>query len=213
MLLQMPPKLKNEMFNSIESRLDSYMDSRTYPDEIATTLNFILKDEFERYRTDIDENYYNLKPVFVGEYFVDPKNPYQTRVFCHQGTEACSPIPIKRGVIGRGIRTGKDQYVSDVTKDKDHVGCDPNMEGSELVLLTWSDPYSSGPYKDCKIPLAALDLDFNVKNALEQEDILRLRRIWDLWGKRIFPGEPSFLPKKDIYKAALSESLLIKRSA
>jgi len=83
--------------------------------EIATTFNFILFDEFTKA---------NLMPVFVGEYFVGPAQPDQTRVFCHQGTEACSPIPIRRGVIGRAVTAGKDQYVPDVTKDKSHVGCD-----------------------------------------------------------------------------------------
>ncbi len=213
MPLEMPSKIKKEMFDSIESRLDAYMDGRVYPFEIATTLNFILHDEFDKYRIDIEENYYTLKPVFVGEYFVDPKNPYQTRVFCHQGTEACSPIPIKRGVIGRGIRTGRDQYVPDVTKDIEHVGCDPNMQGSELVLLTWSDPYHSGPYQGYKIPLAALDLDFNIKNALKYEDVQRLRKIWDRWGKKIFPGEPLFLPKKEIYETAMNEGLILRKSA
>ena len=199
----MPSELKREMFNSIELRLNSYMQGRIYPYEIATTLNFILKSEFEKFRIDREENYYSLKPVFVGEYFVDPKSPYQTRVYCHQGTEACSPIPIKRGVIGRAIKTGNDQYVPDVTLDSNHVGCDPNMEGSELVLLSWSDPYTNGPYKNKVIPLGALDLDFNIKNAVNPEDIHKLRNIWDLWGKKIFPGEPKFLPRMTDYHSVL----------
>lgn len=102
-------------FEQLASRLSSYMETRTYPMEIATTFNFILFDEFTKA---------NLMPVFVGEYFVGPAQPDQTRVFCHQGTEACSPIPIRRGVIGRAVTAGKDQYVPDVTKDKSHVGCD-----------------------------------------------------------------------------------------
>ncbi len=201
--------LKKEMFSSIELRLNSYMNGRIYPFEIATTLNFILYNEFNKYREDLEGNACFLKPVFVGEYIVDKNNPYQTRVFCHQGTEACSPIPIKRGVIGRAIRTGRDQYVPDVTKDLEHIGCDPNMEGSELVLNSWSDHYPSGPYRGLQLPLGVLDLDFNIKNALELKDIQKLRNIWNVWGKKIFPGYPTFLPLKEVYKDAFEISLLM----
>lgn len=191
--------LRKEMFDSLERRLESYMPGRIYSTEIATTFNFILYSEFSKRRRTkwwrIWEHY-SLKPVFVGEYVVDKNHPSQTRVFCHQGTEACSPIPITKGVIGRAIRTGKDQYVPDVTKDPEHVGCDPNMEGSELVLISWSDPYPLGPYKGEKIPVAVLDLDFNIKNALLEEEIRRLREIWDDYGKRIFSGPPKFQPKR-----------------
>ena len=45
------------------------------------------------------------------------------------------------------------------------------MEGSELVLIAWSDPYSSGFYKDKRVPVATLDLDVNVKNAFSGEDV------------------------------------------
>ncbi len=175
---------------SIESRLDAYMKGRVYPNEIATTFNFVLRDELEKA---------GLKPVFVGQYFVDPAECEQTRVYCHQGTEACSPIPIKRGVIGRAVRTGEDQYVSDVTKDSNHVSCDPDMEGSELVLVSLSDPYKEGQCKEYSIPLGVLDLDFNVKEALSEKEIRGLRRIWDEYGKLIFPGEPGFAPKGELF--------------
>ena len=137
---------------------------------------------------------------------MDKKYPYQTRVFSHQGTEACSPIPVWTGVIGRSIRTGHDQYVPNVTEDQDHVGCDPSMQGSELVLLSWSDPYPRGPYKNKPFPLGVLDIDLNVKDALEISDIERLRKIWNMWGKKIFPGYPTFLPKKDAYPYLLKAS-------
>lgn len=196
----MPQKLKREMFDSIELRLSSYMPGRIYPTEIATTFNFILYDEFKKKRRDDPWwkfwKRYSLKPTFVGQYMIDKSSPYQTRVYSHQGTEACSPIEIKRGVIGRAIRTGQDQYVPDVTKDYDHVGCDPNMEGSELVLISWSNPYPSGPYTGKEIPLGVLDIDLNVKNVLIEEDIHRVRKIWDTYGKQIFPGSPKFLPKR-----------------
>ncbi|MDO8508756.1 MAG: hypothetical protein Q7S27_03675 [Nanoarchaeota archaeon] len=201
----MPRKFKEEMFDSIDSRLLSYMPERRYPTEIATTFNFILYDEFKKNREYNGMNY-NLKPIFVGQYMVDPLKPEQTRVYSHQGTEACSPISISRGVIGRAIRTGLDQYVPDVTKDSNHIGCDPDMEGSELVLLSLSDPYLKGHYQGSKIPLGVLDLDFNIKNALEKEDIDCLRKIWDMWGKKIFPGHPKFLPRKEAYKSYLMAS-------
>lgn len=192
---QILPRQKREMFDSIESRLSSYMEGRVLSEEIAGTFNYILIDEFRKY---------NLKPIFVGQYKIDESNPLQTRVFSWQGTEACSPIPINRGVIGRAIRTGKDQYVPDVTKDQNHVGCDPNMEGSELVLLSWSDPYISPYNKKIMAPLGVLDLDFNIKNALEKEDMKKMREIWDVYGKQIFPGIPKFLHQKPIsYKIAV----------
>lgn len=175
---------------AVEKRLDGYMEGRKYSSEIATTFNFVLRDEFERA---------GLKPVFVGQYFVDPENPEQTRVYCHQGTEACSPIPIKRGVIGRAVRSGRDQYVPDVTADTNHVSCDPDMEGSELVLVSLSDPYKEGQYKGYSIPLGVLDLDFNVKEALSEKEMQGLRKIWDKYGKLIFPGEPAFEPKGELF--------------
>lgn len=177
-------------YDAIKSRLDAYMKGRVYPGEIATTFNFVLRDEFEKA---------GLKPVFVGQYFTDPAECEQTRVYCHQGTEACSPIPIKRGVIGHAARTGEDQYVPDVTNDSNHVSCDPDMEGSELVLVSLSDPYKEGQYKGCSIPLGVLDLDFNVKEALSEKEIQELRKIWDKYGKLIFPGEPTFAPKGELF--------------
>jgi putative methionine-R-sulfoxide reductase with GAF domain len=158
--------------------------------EIATTFNFILFDEFSKA---------GMKPVFVGEYFVDPAAPGQTRVFCHQGSEACSPIPIRRGVIGRAVTTGKDQYAPDVTKDKSHVGCDPNMQGSELVLISWSEPYPSGKHEGCRVPLGVLDIDLNIKEALSPPDIAALTKIWEKYGKLIFPGVPKFEPEGQLF--------------
>lgn len=178
------------LFDSLSQRLDSYMQGRVYPSEIATTFNFILYEEFSKA---------GLKPVFVGEYFVDPASPDQTRVFCHQGTEACSPIPIRRGVIGRAVTTGSDQYVPDVTKDKSHVGCDPNMQGSELVLISWSEPYCKGAQKDNSVPLGVLDIDLNVKEAFSEQEIAQLRSIWGKYGKLIFPGKASFEPKAGLF--------------
>lgn len=177
-------------FRYLEKRLSAYMEGRAYPTEIATTFNFILYDGFSKA---------GLKPVFVGQYFVDPANPEQTRVFCHQGTEACSPIPIRTGVIGRAVRSGRDQYVPDVTKDPDHIGCDPDMKGSELVLVSWSEPYVNGEFSGRRVPLGALDLDFNVKDALSGEDVKAIRKIWDAYGKLIFPGKPGFLPKGRLF--------------
>ena len=180
-------------FGSIKKHLDNYTASCIYIPEIATKFNSKLKQEFEKY---------DLKPVFVGEYFVDPQNPSQTRIFCHQGTDACSPIPITRGIIGRAIRTGQDQYIPDITKDSEHVQCDPNMEGSELVLITWSDPYKIIEFAGHSIPLGVLDLDLNVKNALLYEDISTLREIWDVYGKKIFPGPPTFVPTAELIAAS-----------
>ncbi|GEM_PF-2206133 len=191
-------ELVEEMFGSIEKRLAVYMEGRVYPNEIATTFNFILYDEFSKQRKGSDDKIYSLNPVFVGQYFVDPASPIQTRVFSHHGTEACSPIPIRRGVIGRAVRTGADQYVPDVTKDSEHVGCDPNMGGSELVLISWSEPYGQGRYQGKSAPMGVLDLDFNVKNVLSIEDTARLRRIWDTYGPKIFPGQATFEPKESL---------------
>ncbi|MEM2137810.1 MAG: hypothetical protein QW568_01865 [Candidatus Anstonellaceae archaeon] len=175
---------------AIATRLSAYMETRIYSMEIATTFNFLLFDEFSKAA---------LKPIFVGEYFVDPASPEQTRVFCHQGTEACSPISIRRGVIGRAVSTGQDQYVPDVTKDKAHVGCDPNMEGSELVLISWSEPYPSGQHKGCRVPLGVLDIDLNVKDAFSEKDIAELKKIWEKYGKKIFPGVAQFEPKGRLF--------------
>ncbi len=186
-----------EMLDSIEKRLLTTMEGRKYPEEIARTFNYILHDEFDRERKVEGGGSYSLKPTFVGQYFVDPENPTQTRVYSGHGTEACSPIPIERGVIGRAIRTGKDQYVPDVTKDEEHVACDNEMRGTEVVLLTWSEPYTSGRLEGCKVPLAVLDIDLNVVDAFLEADINRLRRIWLPYGKRIFPGEPSFTLPED----------------
>ena len=185
-MVEMPQRLKKEMFDLIEKRLMSDLEGCIYPEEIATKFNYVLYDEFKAIREGR-----SLHPVFVGQYKVDPNNPEQTRVFSHHGTEACSPIPIDKGIIGRAVRTRKDQYVPDVTKDPDHVGCDPNMEGSELVLLSLSKPLPYGSSEIPSKPLGVLDLDFNIKNALTEEDKQRLRSIWDTYGKRIFP-EPQF---------------------
>ena len=176
--------------NSIESRIDSYMQGRVYSTEIATTLNSILYDEFSKS---------NMKPTFSGEYFIDYQNPDLIRVYCHQGTEACSPIESKRkGVIWRAIKTGQDQYVPDVTKDTEHIGCDPNMQGSELVLLSWSNPYEEIRFAGHSIPLGVLDIDLNIKDALIIKDIERLRKIWNKYGKLVFPGSPIFFPGNNI---------------
>jgi len=167
-------KIPKELYGKIRERLSAYMVGRVYPSEIATTFNFVLYDEFLKAE---------LKPIFVGEYFIDPKNPDQTRVFSHHGTEACSPLPISRGVIGRAIRTKENQHVPDVTKDDGHVGCDPNMEGCELVLIAWDDK---------KEPIGVLDLDFNIKNVLEESDVLELGKIWDEYYPLIFPKDVKF---------------------
>lgn len=150
---------KSKPFPGVSKRVCRYETGRKLPTEIATTLNYILFDEFRKS---------SLNPTFVGQYIVDSENPSQTRVFCHQGTEACSPIPISRGVIGRAVRTGRNQYVPDVTRDSEHVGCDPAMEGSELVLIAWSKPYSeknpfAGESVRKRVPLGVLDIDLNVK--------------------------------------------------
>lgn len=207
---------EKSLFDRMDGRLEAYMKGRVYPPEIATTFNYILYDEFSKA---------GLKPVFVGQYVVDPDNPEQTRVVCHQGTEACSPIPIKRGVIGRAVRTGKDQHVPDVTNsalyvsydfihgnmagdlvdesnaagDSLHVSCDAGMQGSEVVLTAWSDPYADGEYKGCRVPLGVLDIDLNVKEALSEKGITRMRQTWDRWGKYIFSGGPGFTPKGELY--------------
>ena len=184
----MSQESKTRMYD-LENRLYS-MRGQIYRTEIATIFNSTLKDEFEKA---------NLKPVFVGQYFIDPKDNEKVRVLCHQGTDACSPIPTERGgVIWRAIRTGVDQYVKDVTKDREHVGCDPNMQGSELVLLSWSDPYKNIELGGHSVPLGVLDIDLNIKDALSMEEIERLRKLWDVYGKKVFPGEPEFLPGKFI---------------
>jgi putative methionine-R-sulfoxide reductase with GAF domain len=198
----MPNRLKEEMLDSIERRVSSYLDGRIYGEEVASTLNFILYDEFNKERINGNPLAWSLKPVFVGEYRVDPAKPSQTRLFCHQGTEACSPIPIIRGVIGRAIREGKDQYVADVTADPEHVSCDPNMEGSELVIVKLSDPYSiTNPYGigyvGKRVPKGVIDIDWNVKDALSNKH-LRERLIKTLRPclDRIFPGEANYAPSE-----------------
>lgn len=221
-MLRIPSQtLRDRIIDGVEERLDSYLQGRVYPWEIATTFNFVLYDEFSKLRLDPEDPTYahnlemwskgeipplealfritaSLIPVFTGEYIVDPKEPYQTRVYSHHGTEACSPIPIQRGVIGRAVRTGEDQYVPDVTKDPLHVGCDPTMEGTEVVLISWSEPYSSGDHKGRVVPYGVLDLDFGRKMAVSEKDAERLRRIWDKYGKLIFPGEAPFDPTEEI---------------
>lgn len=204
MVIRMPPELKSQILAGIENRLAGYLEGRTHPTEVATTFNYILYDEFAKPRPNGSNQEHSLKPVFVGEYFVDPVNPTQTRVFSHQGTEACSPIPISRGVIGRAVRTGADQYVPDVTQDPEHVGCDPNMEGSELVLLAWSQPFTEGNphgagYIGRQVPLGVLDLDFNIKNALNRQERRRLKKVWEKYAKRIFPGEAQFTPQGELF--------------
>lgn len=199
---KMPASLKQEMLDAIAERIPPYLQGRVFPTEIATTFNYVLWDEFELERR-ADGGIFSLRPVFVGEYFVDPANPSQTRVFSHHGSEACSPIPITRGVIGRAIRTGKDQYVPDVTKDTNHVGCDPNMQGSELVLLAWSRPYSStNPYGQGyvgkRVPLGVLDLDFNIKKALNRRERSQLKKIWEAVSPNIFPGEAQYRPSSEM---------------
>ena len=84
------------------------------------------------------------------------------------------------------------------------------MEGTELVLISWSDPYPNGPYKDKPIPLGVLDLDINIKDAFSEEDQKSLREIWDVWGKRIFPGKAKFFPRKSTYSRALSRGHLYR---
>jgi putative methionine-R-sulfoxide reductase with GAF domain len=193
---RMPSTLRVDMFDSIEGRLRSYMRGRVQPPEIAATFNFILYDELGKDReTNGAAGTFNLRPEFVGQYRIDKSNPTQTRLFSHQGTEACSPIPIKRGIIGRAITTGKNQYIPDVRKDLSHIACAEVMEesgGTEIVLLSWSDPYTSGDYKGERIPLGVLDIDLKVLDAFSREDVEKLHRIWRPYGKLIFPGEPEF---------------------
>lgn len=170
---------------NMKHRLSAYMENRVYPTEIATTFNYILWDEFTKM---------GLNPVFVGQYQVDPAKPDQTRVYSHHGSEACSPLPISGGVIGRAIRTGEDQYVPDVTKDKEHIGCDPDMHGSERVLISWSEPFRAGANAGKQTALGVLDLDFHTKDTLTLELQKELREVWDIYGKLIFPGEAAFKP-------------------
>jgi putative methionine-R-sulfoxide reductase with GAF domain len=202
--MRMPLELRTEMWNSIDNRLKSYMQGREDPSEIATTFNYILYDEFGKDRG-VNGFKFNFNPEFVGEYILDQKVPTQTRVYSHHGTEACSPIPIKHGIIGRSIRTGQDQYIPDVRKDTSHIACSDEMEhgGTEIVLLSWSEPYSTGDYKNLKVPLGVLDIDLKVTDAFSQDDITRLKRVWKPYGKLIFPGEPEFeiTPQlEDIYQ-------------
>ncbi|MCH8823260.1 MAG: hypothetical protein IH984_07090 [Planctomycetes bacterium] len=199
-VLTTPEAVGAQVLDGIEKRLGPYLEGRKFSTEIATTFNFVLFDEFKKLR-ECDSGTLNLKPVFVGEYFVDPENPEQTRVYSHQGSEACSPIPITSGVIGRAVRTGEDQYVPDVREDPEHVGCDPKMEGTELVLIAWSEPYLSGSHKGCTVPLGVLDIDLNVTDALAAPERLRLRSVWAKYCNSIFPGEPSFQPQGELFVA------------
>ena len=191
---RMPLELRTEMWDSIDERLKVYMKGRKEPEEIATTLNFILFGEFGKSRT-LGSGVHALLPEFVGQYRVDSKEPSQIRVYSHHGSEACSPIPITTGILGRAIRTGEDQYIPDVVEDPEHIACSEKMEesnGTEIVLLSWSDKISRGPYKGERIPLGALDIDLNVTNAFSDKDQSRLKRVWNAYGSLIFPGEPEF---------------------
>jgi putative methionine-R-sulfoxide reductase with GAF domain len=197
---RMPRKYRKEMFDSIEKRLNNYMVGRIEPSEIASSFNYILREEFEKERG-TNGSRFSLNPEFVGEYKVDSDDPVQTRVFSHQGTEACSPIPIKNGMIGKAIREGKDLYIPDVSKAEGHIACAGVMDeigGTEIVLLSWSEPYSSGRLKDRRVPLGALDVDLKVTDAFSEDDLKRLKRIWRTYNKRIFPGEPQFEVKAEL---------------
>jgi len=187
---RMPGDIRNEMFEQIERGLESVMKGREFPPEIARTFNRELYSAFEQDREVPGGGNYNLKPVFVGQYFVDPTDPRLIRVLSGAGTDACSPIPIKRGIIGRAMRTGRDQYIPNVLDDPDHVSCDDEMAGTEVVLLSWSDPFQTGPYKGKRMPLGVLDIDLNVEDALSPDDIARLKRIWRPYRSQIFPGDP-----------------------
>ena len=86
-----------------------------------------------------------------------------------------------------------------MTQVADHVGCDPTMEGSELVLITFSEPYTSGPHKGKSVPVGVLDIDLQMKDALGIIARGALRHMWDTYGPLIFPGEAQFQPGENMY--------------
>jgi len=69
------------------------------------------------------------------------------------------------------------------------------MQGSELVIISWSEPFRSGKNKGASVSLGVLDIDLNVKDAFSEKDIAGLKEIWGKYGKLIFPGEAPFEPK------------------
>jgi len=196
-----PPQIRKQMFRNIKKDLEERLAQCVYPSEIAATFNSIFFNHFmDPAQKRTKDPQFSLNPVFFGQYFIDPTNPIYTRPFSYQGTIGCTELSLTEGVIAHAIRNGKRKFAPDVTKEKDHVQCDETMTGSELVIPTWSDPYSYGPNRGYIIPFAVLDIDVNIKNAFTEKEIDLIEKLWRPVGKRIFPGSPSFQPNESIYK-------------
>ncbi len=213
---RIPYELREEMWDGIKGRVDKYLGGRVYASEIATTFNFIVSDELsmQRKATPIQKLSYFYVPFF-GQYQVDPADPRQIRVLCHQGTEACSPIKIEQGgVIWRAILTGKHQLIEDVRKDPQHVTCDKIVEkygATEIALLTLSEPNKSGPYKGRRVPMGVLDIDILGVNQVTLEEVKeKLLPLWRRVEKGVFPGEPEFQPPEGMFIAEPGQTKIIE---
>ncbi len=204
---RIPITRRSEAIRGMEGLLKRIKANHVYPEEFARTFNYESRKIL---------NEAGFDSYFFGQYRLDPRSPLYLRVFSGDGTEACTGFRINgRTIIGRAIRIGLDQYVPNVAKDPDHLACDKGMEekeGTEIVLISWSDPIKLGPYTESRVPLGALDFDSGITNAFEVEsnnknpfaqgDLKRLAKIWDNATKYILYGQPEFYITPELVKAS-----------
>jgi len=216
---RIPSKLRDEMFKDITSELRIHMPGRVYGSELAQGLNEILFRQFIKPRGNGLKHH--LNPIFVGQYFVDPRNPEITRPLGgasidhgqYEGTGACTELPIIRGIIGRAIRTGETVYVPDTTApDLDHISCDSRSVQtpvSELVIVSWSQPYTrenpnwTQGLDGKRVPVGVFDLDFQGRDVLDERFRKKLERICRLYGSSMFKEmcwnlQPDFRPPNEM---------------
>jgi putative methionine-R-sulfoxide reductase with GAF domain len=189
---------RSELFNYIDRLFEEEMIVGTPRNIIATTFNSILKRGFETV---------GLEVPFVGQYEVNSGKPSQAMLYLHQGTEACPFIKLEEGIIGRALRTGRDQIVQDVRQDPDHHTCDTCMVGdnggSEYVFVTFSDRYTTSKYGaelvGARTVKGVLDLDIKGVNALTKKEIKNTEVRWRKFEKLIFPGEADYRPPEEMF--------------
>jgi len=216
---KVPSVVVEDMFKDIRDQLKIHAPGRVYGPELAQGVNEIMFRQFSKSRG--NGRAYSLSPIFIGQYFVDPRDPTITRpmggaAIDHDddsGTGACTRLPITSGVIGSAIRSGRRVYVPDTSAPGlDHVSCDPRSEStpvSELVFVAWSLPYTSEnpnwtkELDGLQVPVGAFDLDFSGKDVLDDSIMGKIVRIYNKYSAALFRektwnGQADFRPPEEM---------------
>lgn len=218
-VVRMPIRVMGELFGDIKRELTTYLDGRVYDGEIGQAVNEIVYRQLARPRGNGEKHFY--KPLYIGQYFVDPSNPNITRPVGNaainhsqpEGTGQCTELPITEGVIGQAIRTGERVYVPDTSAPGlDHKSCDERSEKSpvsELVIITWSRPYTrenpnwTEDLDGMQVPIGATDIDLLGKDVMSVQLMAKLDRTYRKIEDKLFRdvtwfGQANFRPVEEM---------------